>query len=110
MDDSNQPATKGDLAGLEERVDKKLQALEERVDKKLQALEEQIRQVQESMVEAMHDMETRLLKAFYTFAESTQQRLAQVEGNTNAVISRLATIESRVTEVEKRLNMPPQPQ
>jgi hypothetical protein len=30
-----------------------------------------------------------------------------VEGNTNAVIVRLATLETRLLEVEKRLNMPP---
>jgi hypothetical protein len=30
-----------------------------------------------------------------------------VEGNTNAVIARLATLETRILEVEKRLNMPP---
>jgi hypothetical protein len=35
-------------------------------------------------------------------------RLAQVETNTNSVITRLATLKSRVTDVEKRLNMPPQ--
>jgi hypothetical protein len=30
-----------------------------------------------------------------------------VEGNTTAVIARLATLETRITEVEKRLNLPP---
>jgi len=59
------------------------------------------------LAESIHDSETRLLKAFYTFAESNQQRLSQVEGNTTAVIARLATLESRIIEVEKRLNMPP---
>ena len=56
MDNGNQPATKADLAALEDRVGKKLQDLEDR-------LGEQFR-------EAIHDAETRLLKAFYTFAES----------------------------------------
>jgi 4-hydroxyphenylpyruvate dioxygenase-like putative hemolysin len=59
------------------------------------------------LAEAIHESETRLLKAFYTFAESNQQRLTQVEGNATAVNARLATLESRITEVEKRLNMPP---
>jgi hypothetical protein len=94
MDNGNQPATKADLAALEDRVGKKLQDLEDR-------LGEQFR-------EAIHDTETRLLKAFYTFAESNQVRLAQVENTTNAVITRMATLEARVTDVEKRLNMPPQ--
>ena len=85
MDDPTAPATKGDIA----EVRTEMKAIEER------------------LAEAIHDSETRLLKAFYTFAESNQQRLGQVEGATNAVISRLATMEVRITEVEKRLNMPP---
>ena len=52
MDNGNQPATKADLAALEDRVGKKLQDLEDKVS------------------EAIHDAETRLLKGFYTFAES----------------------------------------
>jgi cell wall assembly regulator SMI1 len=97
MDNANQPATKADLA-----------ALEERVGKRFEDLEGQVRNIRESLSEAIHDSETRLLKAFYTFAESNQVRLAQVENTTNAVITRMATLEARVTEVEKRLNMPPQ--
>ena len=61
-----------------------------------------LHQLEQTLAESIHDSETRLLKAFYTFAESNQQRRSQVEGNTKAVISRLATL-----EVEKRLNMPP---
>jgi hypothetical protein len=82
MANDDAPATKADLNRLERRIT-------------------------EAIAESIHDSETRLLKAFYTFAESNQQRLSQVEGNTTAVIARLATLESRIIEVEKRLNMPP---
>jgi hypothetical protein len=73
------PATKGDVLDLEERV-----------------------------MEAIHDIETRLLKAFYTFAETNQKRLAEGETESAAIKGRLATVEQRLLEVEKRLNMPPQ--
>ena len=36
-----------------------------------------------------------------------QQRIKQNEGNQAAFNARLATLEERLTEVEKRLNMPP---
>jgi len=78
MDNGSQPATKQDLADL-----------------------------RDELVETIRDSETRLLNAFYTFAQSNQQRLTQTEGNATAVISRLATLESRVTQLEKRLNLPP---
>jgi hypothetical protein len=55
----------------------------------------------------MADGETRLLKAFYDFAQTDQKRLTVVEDNENAFRSRLATLEDRVLNVEKRLNMPP---
>src|SRR5579864_5146023 len=108
MDNGNQPATKGDLAALEDRVGKKFQDLEDRVGKRFQDLEDRVgkrfQDLEDRVSEAIHDAETRLLKAFYTVAESNQVRLAQVENTTNAVITRLATLESRVTDVEKRLN------
>jgi uncharacterized protein involved in exopolysaccharide biosynthesis len=51
--------------------------------------------------------EARVLAAFDTFVESNNQRLATIEGNEAALRSRLGTIEERLTEVEKRLNIPP---
>ena len=61
----------------------------------------------DDLKETLRDSETKLLQAFYSFAESNQHRLALVESNANAVIARLATLETRILEVEKRLNMPP---
>jgi hypothetical protein len=89
MDDLNAPATKGDLRGA--------------VDQ----LRAEMNHQYNDLVERIADSETKLLQAFYSFAESNQQRIALVEGNTTAVIARLATLETRLLEVEKRLNMPP---
>ena len=60
------------------------------------------------LFERLHDTETKLLTAFYGFAESNNKRLQQVEGNETLLLSRVVTLESRVLELEKRLNMPPQ--
>ena len=57
--------------------------------------------------EIVRDSETRLLNAFYTFAESNQKRPTENERDSSGLKDRLAIVESRLTEVEKRLNMPP---
>lgn len=63
--------------------------------------------LRDELIEVMRDTETKLLRAFYNFAESNQKRLSEVERTDLGILDRLATIERRVTEVEKRLNTPP---
>ena len=98
MDNGNEPATKADIAVL--RAD--MNALEQRIDQKSDALRDEL-------IEVFRDGETRLLKAFYDFAESNQKRLQDSERDTAGVKERVGLIERRVTEIEKRLNMPPSP-
>ena len=93
MDDLDAPATKCDIQGV--------------VQGAVEQLRSEMQHQYDDLKETIRDSETKLLQAFYSFAESNQQRLALVEGNTNAVIVRLATLETRLLEVEKRLNMPP---
>ena len=63
--------------------------------------------LRDELIEVIRDTETKLLRAFYNFAESNQKRLSEVERTDLGILERLGTIERRVTEVEKRLNMPP---
>jgi predicted nucleic acid-binding Zn-ribbon protein len=86
MDDSNAPATKGDI----------------------QQLRTEMSHQYDDLVERIADSETKLLQAFYTYAESNQKRVASIEMESAGLKSRLSTIEDRLTDVEKRLNMPPQ--
>ncbi len=58
--------------------------------------------MRDELTEVIRDTETKLLKAFYGFAESTQQRLTQHDGYNE----RLATLERRLTDLEKRVNFP----
>lgn len=96
MNDRNAPATKGDIADLEQRVDQKFDQLRAEVNHGYADLAERI-----------SDSETRLLKAFYDFAQSNQKRTTQIEVSQSAMLSRLATIEDRLLQIEKRLNLPP---
>ena len=86
MDDSNAPATKGDI----------------------QQLRGEMSHQYNDLVERISDTETKLLQAFYTYAESNQKRMTAIEMESAGLKSRVSTIEERLTEVEKRLNMPPQ--
>jgi hypothetical protein len=63
---------------------------------------------EDRVIETMRDIQTELLKAFYSFTASNQQRLAQVEGNEGAVVARLGTLEARVTDLERKINFPNQ--
>jgi hypothetical protein len=87
--DSNSPATKGDLAQLHVEMRTEMSSVEER------------------LTERLRDVETHLLSAFYSFAASNQKRVGEVEHDAAGIKDRLAILEFRLTEVEKRLNMPP---
>jgi hypothetical protein len=102
--DSNSPATKGDLIALEDHIRQAVKgdliALEERMKGDLNALEERL-------TEKWRDMQTELIRAFYGFADGNHKRVSEVERESAGLKDRLAIIESRLMEVEKRLNMPP---
>jgi chromosome segregation ATPase len=86
MENGNEPATKADLAHLRAEMNHQYDDLKE----------------------TLRDSETRLLQAFYGYAESNRKRIGQVEAETAILASRMGTLEERLLEVEKRLNMPPQ--
>ena len=123
MDDRTAPATKGDLADTEERIVGLLTGTEERVAGLLAGTEERtveliarteertvelIARTEERTIELLRDVETKLLNAFYGYAKSNDKRVLEAEANEAVLRSRLATLETRVTEIEGRLNMPPQ--
>jgi hypothetical protein len=107
-DDSNSPATKADLAQLKTEMRAEMRAdmradmtvLEDRLTEKMTGFQDQL-------TENMRDMETRLLNAFYGYAASDQKRTGELERESAGIKDRLAILELRVTEVEKRLNTPP---
>jgi hypothetical protein len=92
MENGNQPATKQDLAEVRTEMENRMQAMEDR------------------LIKAFRDSQTELLKAFYSFTESNRQRVSQVEGNQIALITRVGTLEDRLTDLERRLISPPRTQ
>ena len=94
--DENAPVTRADLATLQASMEERFEIVRTEADHRYSDLVERIR-----------DSQTEMLKAFYNFAESNNKRVAQNEVNEVANRSRIDTLERRLTEVEKRLNIPP---
>jgi hypothetical protein len=92
----NEPATKQDLSNVEQR-------LEEKIDQ----LRAEAGHQYNDLLETIRDSETKLLQAFYGYAASNDKRMTQQDANIAVFLSRMTTFETRLLEVEKRLNMPP---
>ena len=88
----NDVATKADLKALRDELTGAIRSSE--------------KTLRNELTEVIRDTETKLLKAFYGFAESTQKRLSEGERTTSGVTDRLATLERRLTDLEKRVNFP----
>ena len=83
--------------------------LRSEVKQDIEMLRSEVHHVHDALVERIADSETKLLKAFYTFAESNQRRLASIETESSAVKKRVGVLEDRVLELERKINFPNQP-
>lgn len=63
--------------------------------------------LKDELVEAFRDGQTEILTAFYGFSETIQNRFKEGDQTEASVKRRLTTLESRLLEIEKRLNLPP---
>jgi hypothetical protein len=61
----------------------------------------------DDLKETMRDGQTELLRAFYSFAQTTDAKLKDTETSDIALRQRLTAVEVRLTEIEKRINLPP---
>ena len=61
----------------------------------------------DQIIEAIRDSQTEVLKAFYGFSQTIQDRFKENDTTEASLKRRLTTLESRLLEVEKRLNLPP---
>lgn len=103
MENGNQPATRQDIA----EVRTEMKAMEGRLDDRIQAMDNRIQAMEDRLIEAFRDSQTELLKAFYSFTESNRQRVSQLEGNQASLITRVGTLEDRMTDLERRIITPP---
>ncbi len=88
MDNRDAPATKGDLEDFRVEVNTRFEHFEHRMEALLDQMQGQI------------------LTSIHRRAESNRQRLSQAEANQSSFNVRLATLERRLTDLEKRIDMP----
>src|SRR3954447_14860461 len=108
MDDPNAPTTKRDLQELEQRLDQKLEQETRKLDEKIEMMRAESHHAYDDIKETFRDGQTELLKAFYSYARSTDAKLKESEVADMLLRERLTAVESRVTDIERRINTPPQ--
>ena len=98
-DNGAKPATREDLVKLRGEL---LGAMGKQREELLEALGQQ----REELLEAVHDGETRLLRAFYAYGEAAQKHFGDLDRSDFSIRERLEALETRVFQVEKRLDLP----
>jgi hypothetical protein len=108
MENGHDPATKQDVSEL--RTDLKQDVSELRTDLKqdVEQVRSEFQHGFDDLKETMRDVQTELLTAFYSFAQSTDAKLKETELADIMLRQRLTAVESRLTEIERRINLPPQ--
>ena len=106
MENENEPATKQDTRVVQQGVE----TLRAEVKQEAEMLRSEVHHVHDTLLERIADSETKLLKAFYSFAESNQTRLAAIETDSEAVKKRVGILEERVLDLERKVNFPEHPQ
>jgi hypothetical protein len=98
---------KGNIEVLRSEMKGNIEVLRSEMKDDSEMLRSEMAHGYRDIVERIADSQTELLKAFYGYAQGNNKRVAELEGNEGAFRSRLATIEDRILEVERRLNIPP---
>ena len=94
---------KSELDALEARFEARLEAQDKRFEGRMDAQEERFK---DFVRETVRDSETRLLQAFYGYTQTAAKHMAQLDSESSGLSSRLTTLESRVMEIERRMNFP----
>jgi len=96
MDDPNAPLTRADLAALSQELTRSVESLTAGISDLERRLEASISTVAE-----------KLLESVFRLAEALQSRVSDLERSDASLKHRLAMLEERITELEKKLNLPP---
>jgi hypothetical protein len=106
MANGQEPVTKADLESTKDALRSDIDSAKGELRRDIEV---SVKASEDRVIEAMRDIQTELLKAFYTFTTSQQQRLSQVEGSESAMVARLGTLEARVLDLERKVNFPNHP-
>jgi ElaB/YqjD/DUF883 family membrane-anchored ribosome-binding protein len=114
MENGSQPATKADLGELRGEVEQFRSEVKQEFAQFRSEVKQEFEQVRsefhhefDDLRETIRDSQTEILRAFYGYAQTTDVKLKEREAVDVALSQRLTAVESRLLEVEKRLNLPP---
>jgi hypothetical protein len=89
----SEPATKADLLELKDELRAEFKS--------------DLAEVKDELIEAFRDGQTEMLRAFYGFMQTVQDRFKEDDDRDAALRRRMTTLESRLLAIEKRLDLPP---
>jgi hypothetical protein len=111
MEDADRPATKRDLAALESKLTGQMAALDNKLTGQMAALDNkltgQMTEMEDRITERIRDSQTEILKAFLPYQEGQNVRLRILENTDTGITERMAVLERRLQEIEKKLLMHP---
>jgi chromosome segregation ATPase len=99
-------ALKADISTLKADI----RTVRAELDEKIEMVRAEMNHGYHDLKETLRDVQTEILKAFYGYTQTTDVKLKEGETSDIGLRQRLTVVESRLLEVERRLNMPPQPQ
>jgi cell division septum initiation protein DivIVA len=100
---------KQDIAELRAEVKQDIAELRAEMKQDIAQLRSEMQHQYDDLMERIRDSQTETLKAFYSYAQTTDLKLKEGARVDVGLQERITIIESRLLEVERRLNMPPQP-
>jgi hypothetical protein len=110
MENGHEPATKADLEKLRSDTKSDLEQFSSATMSDVEQICSEIRHGFDELKETLRDGQTEILKAFYGYTQTTDAKLKEGVISDNFLRERLTIVESRLLNVERRLNMPPQAQ
>ena len=107
----DQPVThaqlQSELQALEARMNERHDMLRSDMQQANSMLRSEMQHMYDDLKETIRDSQTEVLKAFYGFTEGMQLRFKEADATEASLKERLTSIETRLMNVEMRLNMPP---
>jgi DNA anti-recombination protein RmuC len=97
------------IAQLRAEMSEQISQLRTEMSEQIAQLRAEAQHQYEDLIEKIRDSQTETLKAFYSYAQTTDIKLKDGAAADASLRERVAIIESRLLEVERRLLMPPQP-
>ncbi len=88
-------------------VDQRFADMEGKLDAVKTSMFQRLDEMAATLEEGYRDTQTEVLKAVYSMGERVQARVGAQEAVVVSLQQRQASVEARLLEIEKRLNLPP---